>query len=49
MVHFTTALGLFLSAGAALVSAAPAAPEPTAAPDLAMSGYLHIHQRGISK
>jgi len=41
MVHFTTALGLFLSAGAA--------PEPTAAPDLAKPGYLHIHQRGISK
>jgi len=36
MVHFYSTLGLLLSAGAAIVSAAPAAaPEPTAAPDLA--------------
>jgi galacturan 1,4-alpha-galacturonidase len=36
MVHFSTALGLLLTAAATLVSAAPAAaPEPTAAPDLA--------------
>jgi polygalacturonase len=36
MVHFYSTLGLLLSTGAAIISAAPtAAPEPTAAPDLA--------------